>query len=93
MSNIHEIRTGKSTESFRNSKAGLEFSDSQCFSIIYGPNYEILDLSSNEIRTINAWTTLLQSLIGGNTVHYLYNYFTVTDVLYTDRLRQGVKPF
>ncbi|KAI6647388.1 hypothetical protein LOD99_12384 [Oopsacas minuta] len=70
LSNIHEIRTGKSTESFRNSKVGLEFSDGQSFSIIYGPNYEILDLASTEVRIINAWTTLLQSLIGGRSVEY-----------------------
>ncbi|XP_070532655.1 inactive phospholipase C-like protein 2 isoform X2 [Ptychodera flava] len=63
---IKEVRVGKNTETLRNKEIAGEFSEECAFSIIYGDNYDSLDLVANTPDEANIWTTGLTCLIGGN---------------------------
>ncbi|XP_077986792.1 inactive phospholipase C-like protein 2 [Glandiceps talaboti] len=63
---IKEIRIGKNTETLRNKEIAGEFSEDCAFSIIYGDNYDSLDLVANTPDEANIWVTGLTWLVGGN---------------------------
>ncbi|XP_022097790.1 inactive phospholipase C-like protein 2 isoform X2 [Acanthaster planci] len=63
---IKEVRVGKNTETFRNRESTAEFPEECAFSIIFGDNYETLDLVANSPDEANIWVTGLSYLVGGN---------------------------
>ncbi|XP_077861645.1 inactive phospholipase C-like protein 2 [Saccoglossus kowalevskii] len=63
---IKEVRVGKNTETLRNREIAGDFSEDCAFSIIYGDNYDSLDLVANTPDEANIWVTGLTCLIGGN---------------------------
>lgn len=60
---IKEVRTGKNTETFRTNGISDQISEDCAFSIIYGENYESLDLVANSADVANIWVTGLRYLI------------------------------
>ncbi|XP_029593178.1 inactive phospholipase C-like protein 2 [Salmo trutta] len=60
---IKEVRTGKNTETFRTNGIYDQISEDCAFSIIYGENYESLDLVANSADMANIWVTGLRYLI------------------------------
>ncbi|VDO06879.1 unnamed protein product [Haemonchus placei] len=60
---IREIRVGKNTEQLRHSDANFgELQDECLFSIIYGDDYETLDLVASCADDANIWVTGLMAL-------------------------------
>ncbi|XP_036395418.1 inactive phospholipase C-like protein 2 [Megalops cyprinoides] len=60
---IKEVRTGKNTDIFRTNGIYDQISEDCAFSIIYGDNYESLDLVTNSADVANIWVTGLRYLI------------------------------
>ncbi|XP_053117734.1 inactive phospholipase C-like protein 2 isoform X3 [Hemicordylus capensis] len=60
---IKEVRTGKNTEIFRSNGISDQISEDCAFSVIYGDNYESLDLVANSADVANIWVTGLRYLI------------------------------
>lgn len=60
---IKEVRTGKNTDIFRSNGIYDQISEDCAFSIIYGENYESLDLVANSADIANVWVTGLRYLI------------------------------
>nr|XP_055067338.1 inactive phospholipase C-like protein 2 [Misgurnus anguillicaudatus] len=60
---IREVRTGKNTETFRTNGISDQISEDCAFSIIYGENYESLDLVANSADVANIWVTGLRYLM------------------------------
>ncbi|XDV39552.1 hypothetical protein PO909_008779 [Leuciscus waleckii] len=60
---IKEVRTGKNTDTFRANGISDQISEDCAFSIIYGENYESLDLVANSADVANIWVTGLRYLI------------------------------
>ncbi|XP_044305306.1 inactive phospholipase C-like protein 2 [Varanus komodoensis] len=60
---IKEVRTGKNTDIFRSNGISDQISEDCAFSIIYGDNYESLDLVANSADVANIWVTGLRYLI------------------------------
>uniref|UniRef100_A0A8C1WNT8 Phosphoinositide phospholipase C n=1 Tax=Cyprinus carpio TaxID=7962 RepID=A0A8C1WNT8_CYPCA len=60
---IKEVRTGKNTDTFRTNGNSDQISEDCAFSIIYGENYESLDLVANSADVANIWVTGLRYLI------------------------------
>ncbi|XP_053215238.1 inactive phospholipase C-like protein 2 isoform X1 [Podarcis raffonei] len=60
---IKEVRTGKNTDIFRSNGISEQISEDCAFSIIYGDNYESLDLVANSADVANIWVTGLRYLI------------------------------
>ncbi|XP_048008133.1 inactive phospholipase C-like protein 2 isoform X1 [Megalobrama amblycephala] len=60
---IKEVRTGKNTDTFRTNGISDQISEDCAFSIIYGENYESLDLVANSADVANIWVTGLRYLI------------------------------
>uniref|UniRef100_A0A4W4E1Y4 Phosphoinositide phospholipase C n=1 Tax=Electrophorus electricus TaxID=8005 RepID=A0A4W4E1Y4_ELEEL len=60
---IKEVRTGKNTDTFRTNGIYDQISEDSAFSIIYGENYESLDLVANTADVANIWVTGLRYLI------------------------------
>uniref|UniRef100_A0A8C2IQW7 Phosphoinositide phospholipase C n=1 Tax=Cyprinus carpio TaxID=7962 RepID=A0A8C2IQW7_CYPCA len=58
---IKEVRTGKNTDTFRTNGNSDQISEDCAFSIIYGENYESLDLVANSADVANIWVTGLSS--------------------------------
>lgn len=54
------MRTGRNTETFRNSGVYEQVSEDCAFSIIYGEMYESLDLVANSAEVANIWVTGLR---------------------------------
>ncbi|XP_071795751.1 inactive phospholipase C-like protein 2 isoform X2 [Asterias amurensis] len=63
---VKEVRVGKNTETFRQRESTAEFPEECSFSVIFGDNYETLDLVANSPDEANIWVTGLSYLIGGN---------------------------
>uniref|UniRef100_A0A0K0CWK4 PH domain-containing protein n=1 Tax=Angiostrongylus cantonensis TaxID=6313 RepID=A0A0K0CWK4_ANGCA len=60
---IREIRIGKNTEQLRQSDANFADLQEEClFSVIYGDDYETLDLVANCGEDANIWVTGLMAL-------------------------------
>ncbi|XP_028674029.2 inactive phospholipase C-like protein 2 [Erpetoichthys calabaricus] len=60
---IKEVRTGKNTEIFRTNGIYDQISEDCAFSVIYGENYESLDLVANSADVANIWVTGLRYLV------------------------------
>ncbi|XP_077454499.1 inactive phospholipase C-like protein 2 [Stigmatopora argus] len=60
---IKEVRTGKNTDTFRTNGSYDQISEDCAFSIIFGENYESLDLVANTADVANTWITGLRYLI------------------------------
>ncbi|MEQ2162953.1 Inactive phospholipase C-like protein 2 [Goodea atripinnis] len=60
---IKEVRTGKNTDTFRTNGTYDQISEDCAFSIIFGENYESLDLVANTADVANIWVTGLRYLI------------------------------
>uniref|UniRef100_A0A3B5KMK3 Phosphoinositide phospholipase C n=1 Tax=Takifugu rubripes TaxID=31033 RepID=A0A3B5KMK3_TAKRU len=60
---IKEVRTGKNTDTFRTNGTYDQISEDCAFSIIFGENYESLDLVANSADVANIWVTGLRYLI------------------------------
>ncbi|KAG7457487.1 hypothetical protein MATL_G00227680 [Megalops atlanticus] len=60
---IREVRTGKNTEIFRANGIYDQISEDCAFSIIYGENYESLDLVANSADVANVWVTGLRYMV------------------------------
>ncbi|KAM5157006.1 inactive phospholipase C-like protein 2 isoform 1-T2 [Mantella aurantiaca] len=60
---VKEVRTGKNTDIFRSNGIYDQISEDCAFSIIYGENYESLDLVANSADIANIWVTGLRYLI------------------------------
>uniref|UniRef100_A0A8C2KDW1 Phosphoinositide phospholipase C n=1 Tax=Cyprinus carpio TaxID=7962 RepID=A0A8C2KDW1_CYPCA len=60
---IKEVRTGKNTDTFRTNGISDQISEDCAFSIIYGENYESLDLVANSADVANIWVTGLRYLM------------------------------
>lgn len=60
---IKEVRTGKNTDTFRTNGSYDQISEDCAFSIIFGDNYESLDLVANSADVANIWVTGLRYLI------------------------------
>ncbi|XP_075443018.1 inactive phospholipase C-like protein 2 isoform X2 [Ascaphus truei] len=63
MKSVKEVRTGKNTDIFRSNGIYDQISEDCAFSIIYGENYESLDLVANSPDVANIWVTGLRYLI------------------------------
>lgn len=60
---IKEVRTGKNTDTFRMNGTYEQISEDCAFSVIFGENYESLDLVANTADMANIWVTGLRYLI------------------------------
>uniref|UniRef100_A0A3P8V0R1 Phosphoinositide phospholipase C n=1 Tax=Cynoglossus semilaevis TaxID=244447 RepID=A0A3P8V0R1_CYNSE len=60
---IKEVRTGKNTDTFRTNGTYDQISEDCAFSVIFGENYESLDLVANTADVANIWVTGLRYLI------------------------------
>ncbi|XP_030061627.1 inactive phospholipase C-like protein 2 [Microcaecilia unicolor] len=60
---VKEVRTGKNTDIFRSNGIFDQISEDCAFSIIYGENYESLDLVAHSADVANVWVTGLRYLI------------------------------
>lgn len=60
---VKEVRTGKNTDIFRSNGIYDQISEDCAFSVIYGDNYESLDLVANSADIANIWVTGIRYLI------------------------------
>lgn len=65
MEQIKEVRVGKNTEVLRNKDIAGHYPDECAFSIIYGDNFESMDLIANTPDEASIWVTGLTCLISG----------------------------
>ncbi|XP_065351230.1 inactive phospholipase C-like protein 2 isoform X1 [Cloeon dipterum] len=63
---IKEIRAGKNTEVLRNRDISAHHLEDCAFSILYGDNFESLDLVAPSSEEANIWVTGLNALIGAS---------------------------
>ncbi|XP_038635780.1 inactive phospholipase C-like protein 2 isoform X1 [Scyliorhinus canicula] len=70
---IKEVRLGKKTAVLRSNGISDQFSDECAFSIIYGDNYESLDLVASSADIVNTWVMGLRYLVsyGKQTLHMI----------------------
>ena len=67
MSSIKEVRQGKTTDALRNKEIAGMYPDECAFSIIFGDDFESLDLIANTPDEANIWVTGLMCLVNANT--------------------------
>lgn len=60
---VKEVRTGKSTEVMRNKDVNNSVSEDCVFSIIFGDDFESLDLMASSPEEANIWVTGINFLI------------------------------
>ena len=65
ISQIKEIRVGKNTDVLRNKELEASWQDACIFSVIFGENFESLDLIANSADEANIWVTGLTYLTTG----------------------------
>ena len=65
ISQIKEVRVGKNTDVLRNKDIAGHYPDECAFSIIYGDNFETMDLIANSPDEANIWVTGITCLISG----------------------------
>lgn len=65
MDSVCEIRAGKNTDTLRSEAIGGQYSDDCAFSIIYGDNFDCLDLVADTPEEVNVWVTGLTYLVSG----------------------------
>ena len=62
---IHEVRSGKNSEVFLAVDTAEHFPEECAFSIVYGDDYQTLDLVAATTEEANIWCTGLRCLISG----------------------------
>ena len=62
---IKEVRVGKNTDILRNKDVAGHYPDECAFSIIYGDEFETMDLIANSPDEMNIWVTGLTCLLSG----------------------------
>lgn len=67
MCSIKEVRSGKTTDALKNKEIAGIYPDECAFSIVYGDNFESMDLIANTADEANIWVTGLTCLINTNT--------------------------
>ena len=67
MSSIKEVRQGKTTDALRNKEIAGMYPDECAFSIIFGDDFESLDLIANTPDEANIWVTGMMCLVNANT--------------------------
>uniref|UniRef100_A0A8D0HAW4 Phosphoinositide phospholipase C n=1 Tax=Sphenodon punctatus TaxID=8508 RepID=A0A8D0HAW4_SPHPU len=60
---VREVRVGKKTPVLRSNGLSDQFPDECAFSVIYGDNYESLDLVAGSAEVVNAWVMGLRYLV------------------------------
>lgn len=82
---IREIRIGKSTDVLRDKEVAGCYSEDCVFSVIYGDDFESLDLVASTPDEANFWVTGLNMLIAANRCEQLHlsfvNYFLLVACL------------
>lgn len=68
---IKEIRTGKSTEVLRTRALSSGHTEDCAFSILYGDDFESLDLVASTPEEANIWVTGLNALVGAHKCKHL----------------------
>ncbi|MBN3318633.1 PLCL1 protein, partial [Atractosteus spatula] len=63
IASIREVRTGKSTDTFRHHGPAEQLADEAAFSIIHGDGYQSLDLAALSADVANIWVTGLRFLL------------------------------
>lgn len=63
---IKEVRSGKTTEALKNKEIAGIYPDECAFSIVFGDNFESMDLIANTPDEANIWVTGLTCLINTN---------------------------
>lgn len=64
---IKEVRSGKTTEALKNKEIAGIYPDECAFSIVFGDNFESMDLIANTPDEANIWVTGLTCLINTHT--------------------------
>jgi hypothetical protein len=67
VSSIKEVRQGKTTDALRNKEIAGMYPDECAFSVIFGDDFESLDLIANTPDEANIWVTGLTCLLNANT--------------------------
>ena len=67
VASIKEVRGGKTTEALKNKEIAGIYQDECAFSIIFGDDFESMDLIANTPDEANIWLTGLTCLINTNT--------------------------
>ena len=67
VSSIKEVRQGKTTDALRNKEIAGMYPDECAFSIIFGDDFESLDLIANTPDEANIWVTGMTCLVNANT--------------------------
>ncbi|KAL5007407.1 hypothetical protein ScPMuIL_016213 [Solemya velum] len=67
VASVKEVRVGKTTEALKNKEIAGNYPDECAFSIIFGDNYDSMDLIANTPDEANIWVTGLTCLINTNT--------------------------
>ena len=62
---LYEVRVGRNTTIFK--EQGTAYSEDCCFSIVFGPDYETIDLVAKTSDEANIWVTGLRLLIAQKT--------------------------
>lgn len=63
IASIKEVRSGKTTEALKNKEIAGIYQDECAFSIIFGEDFESMDLIANTPDEANIWITGLTCLI------------------------------
>ncbi|KAK2155784.1 hypothetical protein LSH36_231g00005 [Paralvinella palmiformis] len=84
---IKEVRVGKNTDILRNKDIAGHYPDECAFSIIYGDEFETMDLIANTPDEMNIWVTGLTCLLSGrlNKYGYVGVLLSDLDLLLSDR--------
>jgi hypothetical protein len=82
---IKEIRVGKNTEVLRTRALSSGHTEDSAFSILYGDDFESLDLVASTPEEANIWVTGLNALVGAHKCKYLPFTLRVSEVKYIIR--------
>ena len=63
VASVKEVRSGKTTEALKNKDIAGIYPDECAFSIVFGDNFESMDLIANTPDEANIWVTGLTCLI------------------------------
>ena len=66
VASVKEVRSGKTTEALKNKDIAGIYPDECAFSIVFGDNFESMDLIANTPDEANIWVTGLTCLINTN---------------------------
>ena len=80
---IKEIRVGKNTEVLRTRDLSSGHTEDCAFSILYGDDFESLDLVASTPEEANIWVTGLNALVGAHKCKCLKFLLLCTDISQT----------